>query len=295
MTALAPQSVPQGAGLGFRRELIDELDLGVPEVIRFFEIAPENWLGKGGRSARLLRRYTEQHRFVCHGLSLSIGGPAPIDVDFVRRTGQFMREHGITLFTDHLSWCSDDGHLYELLPLPLTTEAVRHVVQRIGQVQDILQQRIAIENPSCYLVPPGAEMDEAAFISAIVHEADCHLHLDVNNVHVNSRNHGFDALEHLQRLPLDRAVYVHVAGHEVEPDGLLLDTHGASVIDPVWSLLAQAYARCGPLPTCLERDFNMPPLADLQLELDRIDQLQRAASTTTPSTPRPMQARALVA
>ncbi len=266
----------RGAGLGFRRELLGELDLGVPEAIRFFEIAPENWLGKGGRQAATLRRYTEQHRFVCHGLSLSIGGPSPIDVDFVQRTGQFMQTHGIELFTDHLSWCSDDGHLYELLPLPLTHEAARHVARRIVQVQDILQRRIGIENPSSYLIPPGAEMSEPEFIRAIVEEADCGLHLDVNNIHVNSRNHGFDAMAYLAQLPLERVLYVHVAGHEIESDGLLLDTHGAPVIDPVWALLAAAYARCGPVPTCLERDANMPTLAELMDEVHHVQALQAA-------------------
>lgn len=273
--ALAPDALA-GAGLGFRRELLGELDGGVPEDIGFFEIAPENWLGKGGRQAATLRRYTERHRFVCHGLSLSIGGPSPIDVDFVRRTGKFMQAHGIELFTDHLSWCSDDGHLYELLPLPLTHEAARHVARRIDQVQNILQRRIGIENPSSYLIPPGAEMSEPEFIRTIVQEADCGLHLDVNNIHVNSRNHGFDAMAYLAQLPLERVLYVHVAGHEVEPDGLLLDTHGATVIDPVWALLAAAYARCGPVPTCLERDANMPALAELMGEVRRIKDLQGA-------------------
>ena len=254
-----------------------ELDQGVPEEIRFFEIAPENWLSKGGRQAANLRRYTERHAFVCHGLSLSIGGPSPIDVDFVQRTGQFMRTHGIGLFTDHLSWCSDDGHLYELLPLPLTHEAVRHVARRIRQVQDILQQRIGIENPTSYLIPPGAEMSEPEFISAIVEEADCALHLDVNNIHVNSRNHGFDAMDYLTRLPLDRTLYIHVAGHEAEPDGLVLDTHGAPVIDPVWALLVAAYERCGPVPTCLERDAHVPPLAELMAEVRQVAALQMDA------------------
>jgi uncharacterized protein (UPF0276 family) len=275
-----------GAGLGFRREMLGDLDQGVPAEISFFEIAPENWMGKGGRYAAILHRYTEQHRFVCHGLSLSLGGSEPLDVDFVRRTGLFMREHGIELFTDHLSWCADDGHLYELLPLPLTMEAARHVASRVMQVQDILQQRIGIENPSYYLSPPGAEMDEAQFIRTIVQEADCGLHLDVNNIHVNSRNHGFDAADFMAQLPLDRVLYIHVAGHEIEPDGLLLDTHGADVIDPVWTLLAQAYAHCGPVPTCLERDFNIPPLATLMPEVRRVASMQDAAAAVAESSTR---------
>lgn len=276
---MAPHTGQQlsGAGLGFRRELIPALQVSVPEPIGFFEIAPENWLGLGGRSARQLRQFTERHPFVCHGLSLSLGGPQALDTELLAQIRQFMDSHGITLYTEHLSWCSDDGHLYDLLPLPLTGEAVRHVARRIAQAQDILGRRIAVENTSTYLVPPGAEMSETAFVDAVVREADCLLHLDVNNLHVNSVNHGFDAAAALNELPLDRAAYVHVAGHYVEDDGLLVDTHGSDVIDPVWRLLQAAYARCGVLPTCLERDFNIPPLQDLMTEVACIVRLQNQA------------------
>lgn len=281
-----PPSGARGAGLGFRRELIPALEAGVPAAIGFFEIAPENWMGMGGRSARQLRQFTERHAFVCHGLSLSLGGPGPLDVALLAQIRQFMAEHGITLYTEHLSWCSDDGHLYDLLPLPLTGEAVRHVAARIRQAQDILGMRLGIENTSTYLVPPGAEMSEAEFVSAVVREADCLLHLDVNNLHVNSVNHGFDAHAYLQQLPLERAAYVHVAGHYKEPDGLLVDTHGTEVIDPVWSLLQAAYERCGPLPTALERDFNIPPLAVLLGEVRHIGRLQTGAQASQTPTER---------
>lgn len=265
-----------GAGLGLRRELLPALEEQVPDGIGFFELAPENWMGLGGRHARRLRQLTERHAFACHGLSLSLGGPRPLDVGLLEDIRGFMDTHGITLYTEHLSWCGDEaGHLYDLLPLPLTEEAVHHAAKRIRQAQDVLGRRIGIENTSTYLVPPGAEMDEAAFVAAVVQEADCLLHLDVNNVHVNSVNHGFDALAYLDALPLDRVAYMHVAGHHVEPDGLLVDTHGAEVIDPVWSLLQAAYERCGPVPTCLERDFHIPPLAELMPELMRIRQLQQ--------------------
>jgi uncharacterized protein (UPF0276 family) len=134
--------------------------------------------------------------------------------------------------------------------------------------------KIGIENASYYVAPPGAEMSETEFISAIVAEADCLLHLDVNNIYVNSRNFGFDALEFMHALPLERTCYIHVAGHYTEPDGLLIDTHGAEVIDPVWTLLAAAYAHCGPVPTCLERDFNIPDLAALTTEVEVIQRIQ---------------------
>ena len=265
-----------GAGLGFRRELIEPLKAGVPEAIRFFEVAPENWAGIGGKSARDLRHFSERYPFVCHGLSLSLGGPAPLDEALLRRIRSFMAEHGMTLYTEHLSWSGDDGHLYDLLPIPLTEKAVKWTVDRVNWAQDILGMCIGIENASYYVAPPGAEMSEGEFIGAIVREADCLLHLDVNNIYVNSRNFGFDALAFLDALPLERTAYVHVAGHYVEPDGLLIDTHGAGVIDPVWSLLEAAYRRIGPVATCLERDFNIPDLQQLTAEVEIIAGLQAA-------------------
>ena len=264
------------AGLGFRRELIEPLKSGVPEAIRFFELAPENWAGIGGKSARDLHHFSERYPFVCHGLSLSLGGPAPLDEALLRRIRSFMAEHGMTLYTEHLSWSGNDGQLYDLLPIPLTEGAVKWTVGRINRAQDILGMRIGIENASYYVAPPGAEMSEGEFIGAIVREADCLLHLDVNNIYVNSRNFGFDALAFLDALPLERTGYVHVAGHYVEPDGLLIDTHGAGVVDPVWSLLEAAYGRIGPVPTCLERDFNIPDLRQLTAEVEIIARLQAA-------------------
>ena len=264
----------QGAGLGFRRELITALKENIPEEISFFELAPENWAGMGGKSAKDLRYFTERYPFVCHGLSLSLGGIAPLDETLLRRIKAFMAEHGMTLYTEHLSWCADDSHLYDLLPIPMTEKSIQWTVDRIKQAQDILGMRIGIENASYYVAPPGAEMSEAEFISTIVREADCLLHLDVNNIYVNSQNFGFDPLTFMRALPLERTCYIHVAGHFVEPDGLLIDTHGAEVIDPVWSLLEAAYPHTGQVPTCLERDFNIPNLSALSSEVRRIAQLQ---------------------
>ena len=265
---------PQNAGLGFRRELIPALDAGVPSVVEFFELAPENWAGIGGRSARQLRRFTERYPFVCHGLSLSLGGPTPLDEALLGSIKAFMTEHGMQLYTEHLAWCSDDGHLYDLLPIPFTADAVRWVADRIRRTQDILGKQIGLENASYYVAPPGAEMSEAEFIRTVIEEADCLLHLDVNNIYVNSRNFGFDPLAFMNALPLERTCYIHVAGHYTEPDGLLIDTHGAAVIDPVWSLLSEAYKRTGPVPTCLERDFNIPDLPALAAEVATIERLQ---------------------
>ena len=265
-----------GAGLGFRRGLLGPLEATGPGPVEFYEIAPENWIGVGGRLGRRLRAFTERHPFLCHGLSLSLGGPAPLDDPFLARVRRFLDEHGIAGYSEHLSYCGDDAHLYDLMPIPFTQEAVRHCAARIRRTQDLLGRRIAVENVS-YYTPVGAEMDELAFIRAVVAEADCELLLDVNNIHVNSINHRQDAAAFLAGLPLDRVAYIHVAGHYDEAADLKIDTHGSAVIEPVWALLARAYALCGPVPTLLERDFNFPPLADLYAEVERIQALQRAA------------------
>lgn len=272
----AMQGMPiHGAGLGYRRELMDALDDRVPDVIRFFEVAPENWIDLGGALGRRFRAFAERHRFVCHGLSLSLGGPAPLDEVLLRKIRGFLDEFRIPLYTEHLSWCSDDGHLYDLLPIPMTAEAVKYVAARIRRTQDILERRIAIENASFYVNAPIAEMDEPTFVRAVLEEADCDLHLDVNNVYVNSVNHGFDPRAYIAAMPAGRVVYMHMAGHYREADDFIIDSHGAEIIDPVWELLDYAYQTVGVRPTLLERDFNFPPLGELVREVGRIDALQR--------------------
>ncbi|MEW6413641.1 MAG: DUF692 domain-containing protein [Pseudomonadota bacterium] len=271
-----PTLRPTGAGLGFRRELIPALKTRVPDAIDFFELAPENWIDMGGAFGRDLAGFTERYPFVCHGLSLSLGGPSPLDEVLLAKIRQFMDDHGMVLYTEHLSYCSDDGHLYDLLPIPFTDEAVSYVAARIRRAQDILERRIAIENASYYVASPIAGMDELAFIRAVLDEADCDLHLDVNNVYVNSVNHRYDPLEFIRALPTERIVYLHVAGHYVEAPDLIVDTHGADVIDPVWSLLEETYRLHGVAPTLLERDFNIPPLAELAGEVEHIARIQAA-------------------
>ena len=262
-----------GAGLGFRRALLAELEAAGTGGIDFFELAPENWIGVGGSLGRRLRRFTERHPFVAHGLSLSLGGPGPLDEQLLGDIRRFLDEHGIRAYTEHLSYCTDEGHLYDLMPIPFTGEAVRHVAARIRHVQEVLERPIAIENVS-YYAAPGAEMSEIEFVTAVLAEADCGLLLDVNNIFVNAVNHRYDPVQFLRALPARRVWYFHTAGHYVEAPDLRVDTHGAAVCDDVWTLLQQAYDHCGPVPTLLERDFNFPPLGELVAEVARVRELQ---------------------
>ena len=270
---------PQGAGLGLRRELIPALSIGKPDVIEFFEVAPENWMDVGGANGKAFRAITENTPLVCHGLSLSLGGPTPLDEVFLRRLRSFLDLHSVELYTEHLSYCSDDGHLYDLMPIPFTAEAVDYVAQRVRHTQDVLGRRIAVENASFYAKSPIDEMSELEFVNAVVEQADCWLHLDVNNVYVNSVNHQYDPRAFLRGIAADRVVYMHMAGHYRESDDLLVDTHGADVIDPVWNLLDFTYRNIGVRPTLLERDFNIPPLEDLLVEVGRIASLQHRHET----------------
>lgn len=266
-----------GAGLGLRRALMKTLVDVSPEQIQFMEVAPENWIYVGGRLAKQFRAYTERFPFVCHGLSLSIGSPAPLNTDLLHGIKNLMREHGIRYYSEHLSYCSDQGQLYDLLPIPFTEEAVDYVAERIARAQDILGQRIAIENSSYYFAPQQ-EMSESEFINAVIRKADCALLLDVNNIYVNSINHRYDPYEFLASLPGERTAYIHIAGHYNEADDLRVDTHGMAVIDPVWQLLEKTYELFGVKPTLLERDFNIPPLPELLAEVNKIKIRQQRAS-----------------
>jgi uncharacterized protein (UPF0276 family) len=243
-------------------------------TIDFMEVAPENWLGIGGALGRQFRAFSERYPMVLHGLSLNIGGPAPLDETFLQRLKEFIQQHQAPLYSEHLSYCAGEGHLYDLLPIPFTEEAVHYVAKRIRRVQEVLEQRIAIENVS-YYAAPGQEMAEIDFINAVLEEADCRLLLDVNNIYVNSINHGYDADEFLAALPGERIAYIHVAGHYIEEEDLLIDTHGAPINDPVWQLLESAYQHFGVQPTLLERDFNLPPLAELIEEVTTIADYQQ--------------------
>ncbi len=262
-----------GAGLGLRRSFLDAVVASSPDRIDFFEVAPENWMRVGGALGKGFRALTERAPFVAHGLTLSLGGPGPLDFDFLRALKQFLDDHRMLLYSEHLSYCSDAGHLYDLLPLPFTLEAAAYTAERIRQVQNVLERRIAIENIS-YYVTLEKEITEAEFLTTVLEAADCDLLLDINNLYVNSINHGYAADKFLAALPANRIAYLHVAGHHHESPQLLIDTHGAPVISPVWSLLERCYKSHGVLPTLIERDFNIPPLADLLMEVDAIHALQ---------------------
>lgn len=262
-----------GSGLGLRRDLLDELEANFPADIDFMEVAPENWIGIGGKLGKRFCAFIEKVPFVTHGLSLSLGSPAPLDELLVRDVKNFLDKYNIRCYSEHLSYCSDNGHLYDLMPIPFTEDAVHYVASRIKRVQEILERRIAVENVS-YYAAPGQEMDEIKFINAVLEEADCDLLLDVNNIYVNSVNHRYDPFEFLQALPSERIAYCHVAGHYNEAEDLIVDTHGADVIDLVWDLLDKAYELFGVFPTLLERDFNFPPLDVLMKEVHTIRNLQ---------------------
>jgi len=267
-----------GAGLGLRRSILAQVVDAPPQEVGFYEVAPENWITIGGKLGKRFRAMTERFDFICHGLSLSLGSTDPLDEKLVRDVKAFMAEHQIKLYSEHLSYCSKDGHLYDLMPIPFTSDAVSHVAARIRQVQDILEQKIAIENVS-YYAAPGQEMAEIDFFNAVVEEADCDILIDINNIYVNSVNHGYDAEAFLKAIPAHRIAYAHIAGHYVEADDFLVDTHGAAIIDPVWNLLGKAYELYGVFPTLLERDFNIPEMAELLREVNTIKAIQTAWGT----------------
>ena len=282
MSEIANKYPVSGAGLGLRRGLMDKLMSNPPDDVDFMEVAPENWINVGGRLGRKFRFFTERYPFLLHGLSLSIGAPSPLNEGLLRDIRAFMQEHGIEFYSEHLSYCGDDGQLYDLMPIPFTEDAVKYVAGRIRRAQDILGRRMAVENVS-YYTPTDTSMTEADFLLAILDEADCDLLLDINNIVVNSINHQYDPLEFMLKMPKERIKYFHQAGHFVETEDLRIDTHGAAVDQQSWQLLADAYAHFGPVPTLLERDFNFPPIEELLDEVRRIKAMQNSVADVAES------------
>lgn len=269
-----------GAGLGYRRDLANDFSkLDVTHTpINFIEVAPENWLKMGGAARRLFDETAERFPLALHGLSLSLGGQAALDFKLLGNIKTMMTQYQTTFFSEHLSYCQDHAHLYDLLPLPFTDESIRHTAARIRTVQDILGCQIAVENTSYYLHSPLAQMNEVEFLNAIAQESDCRIHLDINNIYVNAVNHGLlNPRDFLNAVDGKRVAYIHIAGHDAENPELLIDTHGEAVQDNVWDLLDYAYEILPNIvPTLLERDFNFPPFAQLENEVMRIATLQMA-------------------
>ncbi len=260
-------------GIGFRRDFAEKLldsDIMKPG---FIELAPENWMNIGGYWKKILTRAAEKYPISAHGLSLSIGSPKALDKQFLKDLKQFFKEFPIEIYSEHLSYSKcDNAHMYDLLPIPFREDAINHIAERIQQVQDFLGRRIAIENVS-YYTPVGAEMDEASFINSILDKADCDLLLDVNNVYVNAFNQNYNAKKFISSLALDRVAYIHMAGHEkVRPD-LIIDTHGQAIIDPVYELFDWTIKKLKPVPVLLERDFNIPGLSELNMEIKQLENI----------------------
>ncbi|HDC1419311.1 TPA: DUF692 domain-containing protein [Salmonella enterica] len=280
-------------GLGYRRDLADDfLNLPGDNVIQFIEIAPENWLKMGGKARYIFDQVAERLPLKLHGLSLSLGGQSPLDTELLTNIKIFMTQYNTTFFSEHLSFCELSGHLYDLLPLPFTEEAVKHTARRIREVQDFLGFQISLENISYYFHHTSGSMNEAEFINAVVQEADCKILLDVNNIYVNSINHNLLApVDFIDSIDISRVNYAHIAGHEEQHPSvlslmnsskrsgevcMLIDTHSESVKDDVWALLDYLYQRISVIPpTLLERDANFPPFSELYSEVECINKLQK--------------------
>ncbi len=267
-------------GIGYRKEfskIFLNTDVLEPD---FVEVAPENWLGVGGYWKRELKKVLEKYPLYCHGLSLSVGSPEGIDKGFVKQVKQFLEDTQAVLYSEHLTFSKvDNAHLYDLLPIPFTQEAIERVSENILQVQDILKRPLILENGSYYTVLE-AEMSEADFINEIVNRTGCELLLDVNNVYVNAFNFKYDAEKFIQSMPLDKVKYIHIAGHYKVNDYLIIDTHGEDIIDPVYNLLAWAIEKIGKdIPVLLERDFNIPELENLQFEIETLKLLKNEILT----------------
>lgn len=265
-------------GIGFRKDFAEEFLNGNSLTPAFVEVAPENWMGLGGYWKKVFDKVREKYPVYSHGLSLSLGSPDPLDFEFLEYVKKFLTENDIKIYSEHLSYSKcDNAHLYDLLPIPFRKDAVDHISERISVVQDYLQRKIAIEIVS-YYTPVAAEMSEAEFINSIIEKADCNLLLDVNNIYVNGFNHHYDAKEFIEKLPLDKVQYIHMAGHEKVADDLIIDTHGQPIIDPVYDLFEFTVNKLPqPVPVLLERDFNIPELHELQNELQRLEKICKGA------------------
>lgn len=256
-------------GIGLRWEIAEEILAVKSDLLTFLEFAPENWMGIGGRYRQLFLEAIERYPIICHGLSLSLGSPEPLDWAFIRQMKDFFLQIPLRLYSEHLSYCKcKNAHLYDLLPIPFTEEAVFHVASRIKQVQDFLERPIAIENVSYYCsIEP--QMEEAEFLSRVVEESNCLLLLDVNNIYVNASNHAYNPYDFIQKIPLDKVAYIHMAGHEKKSD-FILDTHANPIVEPVYQLFESVIQQIQPVPVLLERDFHFEDFQGLITEIENL-------------------------
>jgi len=269
-----------GFGLGLRPEHYTALAEPIAPALRpdWLEILSENYMVAGGRPLHHLDRLRAEYPMVMHGVSLSIGSADPLDLRYLRELKALADRVQPAWVSDHLCWAGvDHRNLHDLLPLPLTEDALGHLLPRIAQVQDILQRPLVLENVSSYLRFAADEMDEASFIAELAHRSGCQLLLDVNNVYVSSRNHGFDPRAYIDRLPAEHIVQIHLAGHEDHGD-IVVDTHDHPICDAVWQLQAYTLRRIGERPTMIERDDRIPPLPELLAELAQARELGRTSA-----------------
>ena len=269
-----------GFGLGLRTDHYADFratparKLGVD----WLEVISENYLVPGGKPLANLEAIRRDCPMVMHGVSMSIGGTDPLDLGYLRELKALADRIEPAWVSDHLCWTGVDGaNRHDLLPLPYTEEALRHVVARVMRVQDLLGRRLVLENVSSYVRWAADEMSEREFIAELVRRADCELLLDVNNVYVSASNHGFDPRTFIDAMPAGRVRQIHLAGHETNEDGFLVDTHDHPVCEAVWALYRYTIARVGPVPTMIERDDHIPPLAELVEELSRARREAEAA------------------
>jgi uncharacterized protein (UPF0276 family) len=269
-----------GFGLGLRtehyRDFCDE-DASLRRRVDWLEVISENYMVPGGKPLHHLDRIRRDYPMAMHGVSLSIGSTDPLNAGYLRDLKALAQRIEPAWVSDHLCWTGIDHHnLHDLMPMPYTEAALRHLVPRVRQVQDVLGRRLVLENVSSYVSFAADEMSEWEFIAELLQRADCELLLDVNNVHVSSVNHGFDAHRFIDAMPRERVRQIHLAGHEDHGD-YLIDTHDHPVCAAVWDLYGYTVQRLGRVPAMIERDDHIPPLAELVAELDQARAVEAAA------------------
>lgn len=268
-----------GFGLGLRTDHYEAILRDAPPV-DWFEVITENYLVPGGKPLHYLDRFRERYPLVMHGVSLSIGSTDPLNLDYLKQVKALAARIEPKWISDHLCWTGRDGaNLHDLLPLPYTEEAIAHVAARVAQVQDVLGRQILLENVSSYVSYKESTLTEWDFFNAVAERADCLMLLDVNNIYVSGFNHEFDPIEYLNAIPAARVRQIHIAGHR-NYGNYIVDTHDEPVIDPVWDLYREAIRRLGPVSTMIERDDNIPPLAELLAELAHARRIAAAVGNT---------------